>query len=355
MFKNRVIIFSLIIICLAAGAYFFSNKGKGQKGLNQFHSFINPENIVKIKIAKEGKTLGLIPHDNRWFITDNNSMEIVADTGKILSVFEFINDSSIVQRITRKESAYPSFNVTDSEAVNIIFYDKTGGEQIFYIGKEKDYSSHFVRIKGDPYVYLVSKRGNFSLDKDTWFYKKILNYDFDALDYIKYSCDKNRTLKINYDKGKDKFRIDETPADKQEKDIDKLKDDFTNISITKYLPRAEKTDTKPVITHSLCFKTGENIIIGFLKSTDEKSSKHYVDIKVEANDTQDKDIKYIKSVSDKYLFELSWFDKKKYNRGCDDFFTEKAKEGADAVVSDNKTSGNETPVTDKKKSKHKQP
>ncbi len=92
MLKNRVIIISLVIICLAAAIYYLSNIRDTKDQSSRFCSFINPEDVKQITIAKEGQTLKLTPRDNRWFVTDNNSIEIAVDSSRILPFFEFVND-----------------------------------------------------------------------------------------------------------------------------------------------------------------------------------------------------------------------------------------------------------------------
>ena len=89
------------------------------------------------------------------------------------------------------------------------------------------------------------------------------------------------------------------------------------------MPRSEKTETDHIVSHKLFFKTGETVTLSFLKSTEEKSNKHYLDINVSAEAVQDKDLIYLKSVAEWYMFELSGFDKKKYLLGCEDFFEDK--------------------------------
>jgi len=343
MIKNRVTVVSLIIIIIAVAVYFIYSDSRPEKQ-SSFYGFIEPASIQQIKIEKGKNAVSLNCRDSRWFITDNNSLEIAVDTGKILPVFEFINDSSIVQKITQKESSYPRFDITEEKAGKLILQGRDKTDHIFYVGKEKDYASQFVRKAGDPYVYLVSKKMDLTLDKEAWFYKKVLEYDPAELDYIDYTCPKGKTLKISYDKTADKLLIKDPPPGKQAKDLKKTREGFSKISVSKYLPRSEKIESLPVNDHTLYFKAGETIKLAFLKSSEEKSNKHYLDIKVDLKESRNEDLKYLKRISDQYLFSLSWFDKQKYQGEYDDFFEdkppqepEKDKEITAAQKSDNKT------------------
>ncbi len=332
MFKNKVTVFSLLIIIIA-GALYFLSKNSEEKQSDRFYTFINPENIKLIKIEKGGKAFKLFSRDNRWFVTDNSSLELAVDTSRVLPVFEFINDPGIIQKITKKESFYPKFELTEDKATKVTLQQRKGDDLVFYVGKDKDYSSRFVRKKGDPYVYLISKRINLDMDKDSWIYKKIPDYDFTKLDYIEYDCSRNnKTVKVYYDKSGDKLFMKDLPENKQGKDLYRLRDDFLKISVSKFVPRSEKTETEHVVSHKLFFKTGETVTLSFLKSTGEKSNKHYLDINVSAGGAvQDKDLIYLKSVSDRYLFALSWFDKKKYLIDCEDFFEDKPEKEAPEI------------------------
>lgn len=324
MLKTRVTIVSLLIIVVAGVVYLVSNIEK-ESANSKFYAFINPENIKQIAIEQAEKRIILTSHDNKWFVADNNTFEVAVDSAKILPLFEFINDARIVQKITKKESAYPKFDISGTEAVKVVFQNKDQSAHIFHLGKQKDYSSQFVRKEGDPYVYLISKRLSLNLESDTWFYKKVLDYDFSTLDKIAYTCDQDKILNINYNQSDDKLFINEPPEGKQPKNLAlaKLRDDFLKISVSKYLQRSQKIDSVLVVSHTLHFRKGESVTLAFLKSSDEKSNKHYLDIKVDAEKSRDNKLQYSKAVSDQYLFELSWFDKKKYQRAYDDFFEEK--------------------------------
>jgi len=340
MIKNRVTVVSIIIIIIAVAVYFFSSDQRQEKQSSSFYGFIEPASIKQIKIEKGKKAVSLNCRDRRWLITDNNSLEIAVDTGKILPVFEFITDSSIVQKITQKKSSYPRFDITEDKAVKLVLQGRDKKDHIFYVGKEKDYASQFVRKAGDPYVYMVSKKMNLSLDKEAWFYKKVLEYDPGALDYIAYTCQKGKILKISYDKTADKLIIKEPPPGKEAQDLKKTREGFSKISVSKYLPRSEKIESLPVNDHTLYFKAGETVRLAFLKSAEEKSNKHYLDIKVDLKEGRDKDLKYLKQISDHYLFSLSWFDKQKYQGDYDEFFEDKpAEEAKELQPSDNNTAG----------------
>ena len=93
-----------------------------------------------------------------------------------------------------------------------------------------------------------------------------------------------------------------------------------------YLPRSQKLDASPVIKHELYFKNGNRITVIFLKSNEEESKTHYIDMYVEAKDTTDDALVYTKTIAKKYLFQMSWFDKKKFQRAYDDFFEDKPEE-----------------------------
>ncbi|MEI6125724.1 MAG: DUF4340 domain-containing protein [Pseudomonadota bacterium] len=171
MLTNKATIVSVIIICAAAIVFYASNS-TNKKEKTKLSDFVAPEHIREIDITKGPQTLKLISRDTRWYVTDNESLEIAADSARVLTVFDFINNLNIIQKVTKKETSYPDFEVAGTAATHIVLRQDTGDSLSFYQGKTQDYSSCFIREEGDPYVYLISESKSFSFDQDMWFYKK---------------------------------------------------------------------------------------------------------------------------------------------------------------------------------------
>jgi len=334
MLKDKVTLISLGVIAIAVIVFLFSIS-KDKKSKN-FHDFIDPNEIKEITLRKENKIVLLTSSSkNKWHISDNNKFKIDADSTKILSIFNFISDSKIIQKVTKKQNSYAKFDLSEDKRLTISALKKKGGKYLVYAGKNKDYSSQFVRKEGDPYVYLISKNLNASFERESWFYKKILNFDFDEIDHISYTTDSNKILKIFYEKISDKLFLKESPpSGKQTKDLKWLKNSFTGISISKYISLPHKKHTG-VTSHTIYLKDGGTIKLAFSKSKDKNASKNYLRLEVEGKDFKNPDIKYIKDLSQRYMFELSWFDKAKYQKKYADFFEIKPEKKKEEKKADN--------------------
>jgi len=175
-------------------------------------------------------------------------------------------------------------------------------------------------------------------------YKKILDYDISSLVSIDYGYGNNSVIAVSRDAASGKFFINNPPEGKQQKDLTMLPDVFSKIAVSKYVQRSSTITTVPVVSHTLHFRGGETIVLSFLKSAEEKSNKYYLDVQVAVKENSDKNMLYIQAVTGKYIFALSTLDKKKYQRGIDDFFEVPAK--ATEQPADNATSITEPPEAD---------
>ncbi|MCP4717803.1 MAG: DUF4340 domain-containing protein [Deltaproteobacteria bacterium] len=324
--NSKVTIVALIIIGVAAVMYFMSGSQKKETPDRAFHAFVDPVSIKAITIAKGGRDVQLVPKANRWFVSDNNSLAVLADSSKVLQVFEFVNDSRVVQRITKKETSYANFEVTDDAATTLSLVGADGASEIFHIGKDKEGSAQFVRTAGDPYVYLVSMSLRLDMQRDSWFYNKVPGCKLEDLDKITYSCGDKEQLTLVGDAAGEGLAILEVPQGKQAVDLSRIGTALTGIGISKYLPLNQQVDAALVLSHRLHFKTGETVVLSFLKLNDEKSNTHYLEMAVEAAEIKNPDVAYLNELAGRYRFQLSWFDKTNYQKACDDFFKDKQPE-----------------------------
>ena len=328
MFKNRVTIISIILIVSAAVLLLLPGKVQ-KKDSSKSPFFLRSEDVDMVTIEKHQKVVKLISRDNKWFVTDNNSIEIYVDSSKLLPFFEFANDNKVIQKITKKKASYLDFELTDEKAGKLVFHTKNGKNIIYFIGKDRDSSSQFIRKADDPYVYLVSKHISMTQDKESWYYMKVLDYDISQLDYAEYSCSEGGKIKMFYDDKEGAFVIKAVPETKEAKVPSYIKDAFWKIPVSRFLPRSQVADTVFVVAHKLIFKAGEVVTLNFLKTSEEKNPTYYLDIKIKGSDVLDKKLEHLKAVSGMYVFSMSWFDKNKYEKSFNDFFEDKTEGGKD--------------------------
>ncbi|MCP4715680.1 MAG: hypothetical protein GY868_11230, partial [Deltaproteobacteria bacterium] len=146
------------------------------------------------------------------------------------------------------------------------------------------------------------------------------------LDKITYSCGDKEQLTLVGDAAGEGLTILEVPQGMQVVDLSRIGTALTGIGISKYLPLNQQVDAAPVLSHRLHFKTGETVVLSFLKSNDEKANTHYLEMAVEAAEIKNPDVAYLNELAGRYRFQLSWFDKTNYQKACDDFFKDKPPE-----------------------------
>ena len=232
MFKeNKITFISIGIILIAGIVYFVSNMGKNRSTV-EFHEFIHPEKILQISIAKEGKKINLFKEKNIWQIELKN--KLIVDSPKLLNVFDFVNNSKIIQRVTKNKSIYHKFDLIPEKEMKIEFVSNDR-KYLFKLGKTKEYSSVFALKGEDPYVYLLSQNLNLDFESNNWIFKKILDFDSSQIDYIAYSFAKEAPIKLFYEKVSNKFFVKTVPEGKQLVDLNFLKTDFSNISVNNFI------------------------------------------------------------------------------------------------------------------------
>ncbi|OGL43708.1 MAG: hypothetical protein A2161_13365 [Candidatus Schekmanbacteria bacterium RBG_13_48_7] len=327
MRKNKVTIISILIICVAVGIYLYSLNQEKIKKPVQFNQFINPETIKQINITKAGETISLTTSDNVWYIKNKDSVLISVDSNKIISIFDFINASDIVQRVTKKESSYPDFDLIRDKETMLVLKNIDDVDTTFYMGKpSENRNSQFVRKGSDPYVYMVSKVLNLDMDPTRWYFRNILFSDPLVIDRIEYNCSDNKKIDIQNDAELKKFLIKDVPEGKQARDLEKVIEQFEKIPVTDYVPRTQEIETEPVVTHNLYFRGGGSAQLAFLKEKKEKSNVHYLDISIDLKENNNSQLVYINTLSEKYLFKQSWFNKNIFGRSYNEFFEDKPPE-----------------------------
>jgi hypothetical protein len=325
MFKNKVTIGSVVIIAIAAIVYLATSLTSDKQTSAKLHSFVSPEKISKIQIVKGQDKVELQAKNSDWFVLDKDGLAILADTKKILSVFEFVNDAKILQLASKKESSYPVFELTKDKQTALTM-EKTGGDRIeIFAGKTKDYSSQFVRTAKDPKVYLVSKKLNANFDISQWYYKKVLDFDFKNLAHIEYKTDDNKQVKIRRESTTDKMFVENPPKGKQGKNLDAFKDYFKSIPITKYT-EPQKLRFKTLAKHNLKFTDDTTVEVLFREAKVDKVDKKYLSIRINGNDIKDENLKLWKTITDKYDFEVSSVDKNKFQKKFAELFEDIPKE-----------------------------
>lgn len=318
MKKNYVTIVSLLIIC--AAVFIYATTGRDTHQIPQrLHAYVNPADIQSISIARGDQSIELVPRGTQWFMQYRDHL-IAVDAAAMLNLLEFINTGSIMQRVTQKPDAYPRFDITDKTAL-IITLQTEGERSKLYVGKSKDNASQFVRLPDDPGVYLVSKTLDTGPEPWRWYYRRMLQYAPEMLDAILYDCGQ-QTLHVQRDGASGKLTARDVPKGRIPADLGPLAEYFNDLSVADYVPRASAPKAKELVAHTLHFTDGSSATLHFLDKNDEEDLPPFLDIVFGDTEPTDEKLRYAKDISARYIFSLSWFDTSKYQKTCEEFFTD---------------------------------
>jgi hypothetical protein len=318
MKKNYVTIVCLLIICAAAVMYATSDRDT-QQTPQRLSPYVNPADIESISIARGDQNIELIPRGTQWFMQYRDHL-IAVEAAAMLNLLDFINTGTILQRVTKNPDTYSRFDITDESALIITLQTK-GQRTKLYVGKSKDQASQFVRLPDDPGVYLVSKTLDTGPEPWRWYYRRMLQYAPDLLDAILYDCGQ-QTLHLQRDGASGKLTARDVPKGKTPVDHGKLAEHFNDLSIADYVPRAGAPKAKELVTHTLNFTDGSSATLRFLDKNDEEDLPPFLDIVFGEKEPTDEKLRYAKDISERYIFSLSWIDTTKYQKACEEFFTD---------------------------------
>ncbi len=316
MRKNYVTIISLLIICVAAVIYATSNRNT-QLNSRALHTYTNPTDLKSITIARGKLNLELIPRGTEWYMQIRNSL-IAVEADAMLKLLEFINTATRVRRITKKPSTYSRFDLTDETAL-IITLQTDNEQSTVYLGKSKDQAFQFVRLPNDPAVYLASKTLETGPEPWHWYYRRVLQYAPEKLDQILYDCGE-QTLHLQRDAESETLTVRDVPRGLTSANLGQLATYFTNLSVADYVPREKAPKARELASHTLHFTNGSTATLRFLDKDDEQGTPPLLDIIFGGTEPADAKLRYARDVCARYIFSLSWIDKSKYRKACEDFF-----------------------------------
>lgn len=318
MKKNYVAIISLLIICVAAVIYVTSSRNT-QQDPQRLHAYVDPANLQSITLQQGRLRLDLKPRGTEWYMHIGDNV-IEVEAGAMLTLLEFINNATIMRRVTQKPNTYPRFNLTDETALIITL--QTGKERsTVYVGKNKDQTYQFVRLPDNPAVYLVSKTLNTGPEPWRWYYRRVLQYAPNMLDHILYDCG-DQSLYLQRDPANGTLAARDVPKSRTPAALGQLAEYFNDLSIADYVPRSGAPNAPELVAHTLHFTDGSFATLRFLDKNDEKDTPPFLDIVFGGKEPTDEKLRYARDISARYIFSLSWIDKSKYMKTCEDFFAD---------------------------------
>jgi hypothetical protein len=111
---------------------------------------------------------------------------------------------------------------------------------------------------------------------------------------------------------------------------------FSDLSVADYVPRSGAPEAPELAAHTLHFTDGSFATLRLLDRDDEQDTPPFLDIVFGGAEPTDEKLRYAREISSRYIFSLSWIDKSKYNKACEEFFVDQptqppAKEAGQAL------------------------
>ena len=162
MTKNLQI--ALVILAVFVGIYFLSQNSQSKlESASQAIFNDNPEDIFKFLIQSGEEAIELARVDTFWRISGNDTLEVKSRSmdnlfDKVLKV----NKGTIISENPEK---YNKYSVDDSTGTHLAVINSRGETVGYYVfGRSKsDYSRSYIRVGGDPKVYLADQNVTYML------------------------------------------------------------------------------------------------------------------------------------------------------------------------------------------------
>ena len=156
MTKNLRI--ALIVLVALIGIYLLNIKSQGKLESTSTAIFTDDlEDIFKVLIQQGEEAVELVRIDTIWTISGNDTL--VTKSRSIQNLFEKVLQVNRGTIISENPDKYGKYSLDDSTGTHLAVINSKGEAVGYYIfGRSKsDYSRSYVRVGGDPKVYLADQ------------------------------------------------------------------------------------------------------------------------------------------------------------------------------------------------------
>lgn len=153
---------------------------------------VNPDEITKIEISKEGQTVVLSKKDDKWTIMPQ---EYTADPDKVSNMLDTVENLTLTELAAERKD-YQRYELDEEKKIGIKAFKGDEVVRMFDIGKvSPTYRHTFVTVGKDPRVYHArdSFRSTFDFDRAELRDKSVMSFDKNEITQVKITQD-NATL-----------------------------------------------------------------------------------------------------------------------------------------------------------------
>ncbi|MFL2503771.1 MAG: DUF4340 domain-containing protein [Candidatus Azotimanducaceae bacterium] len=201
------VIFSIVFIS------FFSRQSTDQDSvllLPELEESLEELNLISFQSSQPESLLTIKTEPEGWVVVEAGGYP--ADLNRLSGFLRDLSQLKVLERKTKKEKNHARLGVSDSLDPPARLLKIEPGDFAFIIGTNAGESGSFVRVKGNPQVYLTENIFDFEARPDSWIDPVIIDVDPDKVQRIDITSSKGPPLSVFRDGDSAEFVLAEQPA-----------------------------------------------------------------------------------------------------------------------------------------------
>ena len=262
---EKKILLSIILVIFSIGFIsFFSRQSTDRDTvllLPGLEEVLEEVNLISFQSAQPESLLTIKKEPTGWVVIEAGGYP--ADLNKLSGFFRDLSQLRVLERKTKKEQNHARLGVSDSLAPPARLLTIEPGDFTFIIGTNTGESSSFVRVKGNPQVYLTENIFDFEARPNSWIDPVIIDVDPEKVQRIDITSSKRPSLSVFREVDSAEFVLSEQPANSKlryETILDGMARMLVNLRLVGVEKRTELVLKDATETRFL-LKSGEELII----------------------------------------------------------------------------------------------
>ena len=262
---EKKILLSIILVIFSIGFIsFFSRQSTDQDTvllLPGLEEVLEEVNLISFQSAQPESLLTIKKEPTGWVVIEAGGYP--ADLNRLSGFFRDLSQLRVLERKTKKEQNHARLGVSDSLGPPARLLTIEPGDFTFIIGTNAGESSSFVRVKGNPQVYLTENIFDFEVRPNSWIDPVIIDVDPEKVQRIDITSSKRPSLSVFREVDSAEFVLSEQPANSKlryETILDGMARMLVNLRLVGVEKRTELVLKDATETRFL-LNSGEELII----------------------------------------------------------------------------------------------
>ena len=228
---------------------------------------LKKQNISKIILNENDKTLELTKQSDIWFLKDK--FNFPANQDKVARILDSIFTNQKLQKVGQSNNALVKYKLADKNyQEKITVYDNTK-EESFLFGDTPEFKKIYIRNQksNDSYVINLSKF-DLGVDINSWYQKNFLGFKKELIKKISFD-----SFSISKEKDKekniDKFIVNNLEEKQDDEKVDFLINKLISLSFKDILSSDKINLPSPDFKIEVLKEDGSNVTLSFKKINDK--------------------------------------------------------------------------------------